>query len=78
MYITITLYVSVWRPASGVYVYKDTDCCVEVPWLRVSTPGPALWAGRVVMQAVITLQVGDVRVRRVRVRHVAGRGTEVV
>jgi hypothetical protein len=58
----------------------DTDCSVEVPWLRVSVsaPGPALWAGRVVVQAVVALQVGDVRIRRVRVRHVAGRWAEVV
>ena len=54
------------------------DCWIVVPWMRVSTLAPALWAGRVVMQAVVALQVGDVWVRRVRVRHVTGRGTEVM
>lgn len=61
-----------------IHLALHTACWIKVPWMRVSTVAPALWAGRVVMQAVVTFQVGDVWVRRVRVRHVAGCGTEVM
>ena len=60
------------------HVGFQAEFWIRVPWMRVSTLAPALWAGRVVMQAVVALQVGDVWVRRVRVRHVTGRGTEVM
>ena len=51
---------------------------LSLPAVRVPASRPALWARRVVVHAIVTLQICDVGVRRVGVRHVAGRRPEVV